>query len=1203
MRERLFGVWLLSFALLWGCTPKEDPPTPDPGPGSQTTAPSIGLLSSSQSDLVFPEKGSEIKVMFSATADWTAEVLSSVPGSWCTVTPAKGGAGNSVSVTIRTETNGTTDDRTATVVLLCGSAKVSISVTQKSKAALTVTKSKFDFGPEGGEFSIEAKANVELTCEIGEDAKGWISPASSRAMTTSYFHFVVAANEGDPRTGTIVLKSENLSETVTVSQEASRPSILLDETNREIKGESGTVVIPLKTNVPVTVVIPKEIGWIHYVTTRAMDSREVVLTVDDNATGETRSGTVHLTNQENGINETFTIVQESLPVVEMEEFFTVGPEGGNIEIKLSTNLGTYKVVVPQEASSWLSHVSTRSMHTDILTFSVAATTLYEPRQARISVQDNSGKSLKQFTIKQNARPIPNNEIWYTTKYGYTIEPDTRGFNCHLRENVYADGHGRLIFDDDILTIGSGAFAGQTSLIGVTLPNAAKVIGQNAFQGCSSMTDLYLPSGLERTETNAFAGCTGTIHYNGLRLPDNCCAGATAITALMLGDQVEALGKNAFDGCTSLATVLLPESLKLIDDYCFRNCTSLTAVSPANHAITIGNYAFYGAGILEFTWYDTMTVRSYAFSHSKLQKVTFVEVDGATFYGLSTGVFESTKLPEITLSSNITTIGAYAFKDTPLKKIVMGERIFQIGNYAFAGCVIPEIILPRATPPTVGATEAFNRRASTLFVPEGTELTYALSPYWYPYFAAGYINGFNGFYDFLEAGFDRNYEPYARFYAKAQVKGTFPLKIVSIGIVADTDEGNLTCDKAAYLKEVPFSDSLIESESSSSDPRYCYRPTFAGLGNKTLKYKAFARFEGTDAVWYSKTGQLGRARNNFQKATARLDGAANCYLVKPGGNISFDATYGGSNIPVDAVGMKVVWEADGTEQATATGSVVSRAVYQDWGDKREVNTIDIYAGSKQGNAVVAALDPYGDILWSWHIWVTSTGLDGMKQVYRNVPLIVMDRNLGALSATPGDPKAAGLVYQWGRKDPFPGLGQFYWGIIRDTDATFRTGTVCHAIQNPSRPIIRKDGVSEDWLYTPANEPERWSSEKGFYDPCPAGWRVPEAGDEGIWYIGAGSRWGSYNWNSALDGADLQELFLTEGPCWYPATEDYHQFVLWGCNTVSFGGTVGNPCGFKGDTRFTSVDYRDSAQWKHAVRCVSEKGFGGSHEGSGEIDWNL
>ena len=1191
-------LWILAifFAFLSGCTPKEDP-EPEPQP----VDPSIELLSSDQSDLVFPETGGEIKVYFSATGAWTSQVISTVSDNWCTVSPDKGVAGNSLSVTIHTDNNGQEDDRTVTVILLCGSAKVSIKVTQKSKAALTVTKSHFDFEAKGGQLTVEAKANVELVCEVGEDCKDWILPVQTKAMTVSSYQFDVLENEGEKRNGSIVLKSGTLSETVTVTQEAYPPSILLETSSMEIKGESGTVVVPLKTNIPVTVVIPSETGWIHYVMTRAMEEKDVVLSVDQNETGETRSGMISLKNEGYGINETFTLVQESLPVVETEEFYTVGPEGGSIEIKLSTNMDSFSVIVPDEASSWLSLVSTRAMHTEILYFSVAPTTLYETRQASISVNDSSGETIKRFTIKQNAKPIPNNEIWYTTKYGYTIEPETKGFNSRLRENIYSDGHGRLVFDDDVLTVGSKAFAGQTSLIGVTLPNSVTVLGSEAFMGCSSMTDIYLSSGLVKAETDAFADCTGTIHFNGQNLPDKCCTNAGAITGLELGDRVETLGKNAFDGCTALSSVSLPESLKQIGEYCFRNCSSLTEISPANHGIIIGSYAFYGAGIKEFTWYDTMTVGSYAFSHSKLEKVTFVEDPVARTYGLSEGVFESTLLPEITLSANITSIGASAFKNTPLKKIVTGKMLRQIGNKAFSGCIIPEIIIPCYTPPSVGS-QTFDRYSSTLFVPEGTELTYALSSYWFPYFKAKYINGFNGFYDFLEAGFDRNYEPYARFYARALVRDTFSYRIVSMGIVADTEENNLTLDKAAYIKEIPFSDELKEEGDSGNDPRYCYRPVFAGLGGKTLKYRAFARFEGTDDVWYSRTSQLSRDRQSFKLPMARLDGAANCHLVKPGGNVTFDAAFGNSNIPVDAVEMKVIWESDGSDQLTSPGSVIARAEYKDWKEEREINTITVYAGSKEGNAVVAALDPYGDILWSWHIWVTSTGLDAMRQIYHNVPSYVMDRNLGALSATPGDPMAVGLVYQWGRKDPYPGLGQYSKGVITDAEVNVRTGTVSYAIHHPETALV-KNPDSDDWVYNKANEPERWTSEKGLYDPCPDGWRVPESGPYGIWDRASGTRRSYYLWNSELDGSDLKDVFLTEGTCWYPATEWTHRFVVWGCSTAETGGPV-EPYYFEGDTRAYHLDNRvQTPGSRNAVRCISEKEAVGSHEGSEEVDWNL
>jgi len=101
----------------------------------------------------------------------------------------------------------------------------------------------------------------------------------------------------------------------------------------------------------------------------------------------------------------------------------------------------------------------------------------------------------------------------------------------------------------------------------------------------------------------------------------------------------------------------------------------------------------------------------------------------------------------------------------------------------------------------------------------------------------------------------------------------------------------------------------------------------------------------------------------------------------------------------------------------------------------------------GNAVVAlhmgaagtTADP---VVWSWHVWVTddptTNGASFGHTNDNNVPLefvndaglgnptfipTFMDRNLGAVSSKiVGDKwqKAGGLMYQWGRKDPFPPL---------------------------------------------------------------------------------------------------------------------------------------------------------------------------------------
>ena len=94
----------------------------------------------------------------------------------------------------------------------------------------------------------------------------------------------------------------------------------------------------------------------------------------------------------------------------------------------------------------------------------------------------------------------------------------------------------------------------------------------------------------------------------------------------------------------------------------------------------------------------------------------------------------------------------------------------------------------------------------------------------------------------------------------------------------------------------------------------------------------------------------------------------------------------------------------------------------------------------GNALVAALGIDYVPVWSWHIWVTDADLDSKLQTwkvhatadaysaYKDPQL--MDRNLGALDVRGFEVHSKnidhGLIYQWGRKDPFVGADDSKWG---------------------------------------------------------------------------------------------------------------------------------------------------------------------------------
>ena len=224
----------------------------------------------------------------------------------------------------------------------------------------------------------------------------------------------------------------------------------------------------------------------------------------------------------------------------------------------------------------------------------------------------------------------------------------------------------------------------------------------------------------------------------------------------------------------------------------------------------------------------------------------------------------------------------------------------------------------------------------------------------------------------------------------------------------------------------------------------------------------------------------------------LSGTANCYIVSKAGRYKFKVVKGNSTESIGLVAYSdVLWESFGTNKVPKIGDLVSNVSYED-------DFIEFDATERKGNAVIAAKDAEGEILWSWHIWLTDMP---EEQVYYNDAGTMMDRNLGATSATPGDVRALGLLYQWGRKDPFLGSSSIRrnreakstisWPL--PVESTSNTGTIEYRITHPTTFIIYDDWSYINW----GTGNTLWRSSKTIYDPCPVGWRIPDGGDNGIW----------------------------------------------------------------------------------------------------------
>ena len=214
--------------------------------------------------------------------------------------------------------------------------------------------------------------------------------------------------------------------------------------------------------------------------------------------------------------------------------------------------------------------------------------------------------------------------------------------------------------------------------------------------------------------------------------------------------------------------------------------------------------------------------------------------------------------------------------------------------------------------------------------------------------------------------------------------------------------------------------------------------------------------------------------------------------------------------------------------------------------------------KNGNAVIAVKNASGTVMWSWHLWfdhsdvlntIACTNYQGMvynftKQTlgfaYRKwigstydkprVARVKVEQTIANggtkryayidITQNPGSVKEiSSTLYQWGRKDAFPGTDTTPDGSFNKNGGN--NMSVTNGIQHPE--IFYTGGSSWDNGY---NQYNLWSMDntatgyndnsvvKTIYDPCPAGFHMPASNA----FTGAttnGQNTGSWNVNGAWD----------------------------------------------------------------------------------------
>ena len=132
----------------------------------------------------------------------------------------------------------------------------------------------------------------------------------------------------------------------------------------------------------------------------------------------------------------------------------------------------------------------------------------------------------------------------------------------------------------VTTIEMYAFADNTTIKRVTIPDSVKVIGNSAFKGCKNLQTVEFSPCLVSIGNSSFSGCE-SLRY--IELPET----------------VTSIGNSAFNGCRSLISAYLPSSLTNLGMYAFYSCQNLEVIRMPSSLQTIKENTFYNCFALDY----------------------------------------------------------------------------------------------------------------------------------------------------------------------------------------------------------------------------------------------------------------------------------------------------------------------------------------------------------------------------------------------------------------------------------------------------------------------------------------------------------------------------------------------------------------------------------------------------------------------------
>ena len=234
---------------------------------------------------------------------------------------------------------------------------------------LSVSQTALSFENSGGNQSVTLTANKVWTASSNQ---GWlrVSPSSGEGNAT-----LSVSCEGnatyDTKTGTITIVSEELTSTISVTQEEGL-GLLISQPEYNLSNEAQTIDVTVQANVQYTVDIDNACrDWVKQESTKGLSSSTIKFAISKNESYDGREGKITIRQTSGNLSATVIVKQSQTNGLFADKTeYEVSYEEQQLNIKVKSNI-EYDVQIDESCKDWISRVQTKGLTESTVSLAIA----------------------------------------------------------------------------------------------------------------------------------------------------------------------------------------------------------------------------------------------------------------------------------------------------------------------------------------------------------------------------------------------------------------------------------------------------------------------------------------------------------------------------------------------------------------------------------------------------------------------------------------------------------------------------------------------------------------------------------------------------------------------------------------------------------------------------------------------------------------